>query len=77
MGLKQPSLCSMTSHTLGRGNAARVQSTELDLSSRMLDRHEKERMFCTPTLGCPQGATSFFVDFGRSWPTTWTYRLVI
>src|SRR5258705_2211257 len=31
-GLKQPSLCSMTSQTLGRRNTALVQSTELDLS---------------------------------------------
>jgi len=38
-GLKQPSLWRMRSRTLGRRNAAPVQSTELDLSSRKLEHN--------------------------------------
>src|ERR1700677_101633 len=49
----------MTGQTLGRRNAAPVQGTELDLVSVMLDRHVKERFFCTPVADRPQGPTGF------------------
>ncbi len=65
-GLKQPSLCSMNSQTLGRRNAAPVQSTELDLSSHMHDYDAKERMFCTLTARALQGVTRFFADSGQT-----------
>jgi hypothetical protein len=60
----------MTGQTLGRRNTALVQSTELDLVSWMLDRHDKERLFCTPQSGCPQEATVIFFVFARNRRTT-------
>ena len=47
----------MNGQTLGRRNAAPMQSTELDLSSHMHDYHVKERMFCTLTARGLQGVT--------------------
>ncbi len=53
----------MNGQTLRRRNTALVQSTELDLSSQMLDHHDNERVFCTPIFRRPQGVTNFFSDF--------------
>ena len=57
----------MTKQTLGRRNAAPVQSTELDLSSWMLDLHVKERIFCTLTSPSTRGYW-LFPNFGRIGP---------